>query len=97
MANRENANFNTVYTVKGALEIDAWSERETYTVAEKPVFRLLVRSTDEPWRLLGPENDVSAAVYVYSYENIVEDVPAGEPIWESSMSYDPVGEYLSEK
>ena len=36
LANRENANFNTVYIVKGALETDGWSERETWTVAEKP-------------------------------------------------------------
>ena len=90
VANRVYANFNTIYKVKGILETDAWSERETYTVAEKPVFNLQAWSTDEPWRLLSPANGVSAAVYAYVYGDIVDGVPQGTALWEENMDYDPV-------
>lgn len=90
VANRVYASFNTVYQVKGALQIDAWSERETYTVAEKPAFNLLVRSTDKPWMPLGPEDGVLAGVHAYVYGNIVDGVPVDAPLWEGIMEHDPV-------
>ena len=66
------------------------SSRET-------VFKLLTRTTDEPWKLLGPENAVSAAIYVYDFEDMVEDVPEGIPLWESNMTYDSLqGAFIGE-
>ncbi|MGI6358055.1 MAG: CARDB domain-containing protein [Bacillota bacterium] len=92
LTNRDYASFRTTYQVRGCLEIDAWVERETYTVAEAPVFNLLARSTDEPWRLLGPDNGVEASVslYVAAAFDEVEGTFSGDPLFSGPMGYDPV-------